>query len=64
MKIAELRQKSVVDLKEELHELLQEQFKLRMRQGVDQSARPHEFGKVRRAIAQVNTLIKEKAKES
>ena len=59
MKASELRNKSQAELRETLHELLQEQFNLRMQQGTGQLARPHllqEFGK---KIARVKTVMNE-----
>jgi large subunit ribosomal protein L29 len=61
MKAAELRNKSVEDLNKELMELLREQFNLRMQKGTGQLARPHQMKLVRRSIARVKTLLREKA---
>ena len=61
MKAAELRNKSVEDLNKELMELLREQFNLRMQKGTGQLARPHQMRLVRRSIARVKTLLREKA---
>ena len=61
MKAAELRNKSVEDLNKELMELLREQFNLRMQRGTGQLARPHQMRQVRRSIARVKTLLREKA---
>ena len=61
MKAAELRNKSVEDLNKELMELLREQFNLRMQKGTGQLARPHQMRQVRRSIARVKTLLREKA---
>lgn len=61
MEIAELRTKTTNELNNELHELLREQFNLRMQkvtQGVE--AKPSQFKKVRRSIARVKTLLHEK----
>jgi len=57
----ELREKSVADLKKELTALLREQFNLRMSRDLGKSPRPHLFEKVRRNIAQVKTILQEKA---
>ena len=62
MKASELREKSLVELNDELTGLYREQFNLRMQRGTGQSPRPDQFGKVRRNIARVKTLINEKAK--
>jgi large subunit ribosomal protein L29 len=61
MKIKDLRDKSVAELKEELLGLLREQFNLRMQRGSEQLARTHLLRDVRRNIARVKTLLTEKA---
>jgi len=60
MKANELRAKSVDELEKQLHELLKEQFTLRMQQGTGQLSRPSQFKAVRRDIARIKTLISEK----
>ncbi|ROR34832.1 50S ribosomal protein L29 [Inmirania thermothiophila] len=60
MKASELREKSVEELREELYGLLREQFNLRMQQGSGQQPRPHLFKRVRRDIARVKTVLREK----
>ncbi|MDX1609300.1 MAG: 50S ribosomal protein L29 [Halofilum sp. (in: g-proteobacteria)] len=60
MNASELREKKVSDLREELDELLREQFNLRMQKGVGQAPRPDRIRKVRRDIARVKTVINEK----
>ena len=60
MKASELREKTVGELTDELKSLLREQFNLRMQQGAGQPPRPHLFGKVRRDIARVKTVLTEK----
>lgn len=60
MKASELRQKGVVELKQELLGLLKEQFNLRMQRGSGQLARPHQIKQVRRGIARIKTVIDEK----
>lgn len=61
MKAIELRKKSVDELKTELLELLKAQFSLRMQVATQQLANTSQLGKVRRDIARVRTLIREKA---
>ena len=61
MKASELREKSVDELSKELVSLLEEQFKLRMQKGTGQLARPHQMKDVRRNIARVKTVIREKS---
>ena len=58
MKAIELRDKSQQELRDMLHELLKEQFNLRMQQGINPDAiRPDQFKKVRRNIARVKTVM-------
>lgn len=60
MKASELRNKSVDELKQEQLSLLEQQFKMRMKKASEQLSRTHELGQVRRDIARVNTLLREK----
>ena len=60
MKATELRGKSEVELREALHDLLKEQFNLRMQRGTGQFSRPHLMKDVRRNIARVKTVITQK----
>jgi large subunit ribosomal protein L29 len=62
MKTTELREKSQDELRETLHELLKEQFNLRMQQGSGQLARHHVLKDVRRNIARVKTVMTEQRK--
>lgn len=61
MNAAELKQKSVSDLNKELVESLREQFNLRMLQGSGQLSKPHQLRAVRRNIARIKTVLREKA---
>lgn len=60
MKATDLREKTVEDLKQAVLDLREEQFKLRMKQSSGQLSKPHELGKVRRDIARVKTILREK----
>jgi large subunit ribosomal protein L29 len=62
MKAKELRQKGAGELREELLKLRREQFNLRMAQASGQAARPDQFGKVRRNIARVKTVLGEQVR--
>ena len=62
MKARELRGQSPAELRETLHELLKEQFNLRMQQGSGQMARPHLMQEVRRNIARIKTVMNEHSK--
>lgn len=57
MELNELRKKSEQELTEHLGELRREQFNLRMQKGSGQLAQTHQFGRVRREIAQVKHLL-------
>ena len=61
MNTKELRGKNAEELSKELVELLREQFNLRMQKGTGQLARPHQMKVVRRSIARVKTVLREKA---
>ena len=61
MNSKELRGKSADELNKELVDLLREQFNLRMQKGTGQLARPHQMKQVRRNIARVKTVLREKA---
>ena len=61
MKAKELRAKSVDELNKELLDLLKAQFGLRMQLATQQLTNNSQIGKVRRQIASVRTLLREKA---
>lgn len=61
MKSSELRAKSGDELNKELDELLKAQFGLRMQLATQQLGNTSQVKKVRRDIARVRTLLKEKA---
>jgi large subunit ribosomal protein L29 len=60
MKANELREKGIDELNEELTNLLREQFNLRMQRGTGQLSKPHLMKNVRRDIARIKTVIREK----
>ena len=60
MKAIELRNKSNDELKQELLDLLKAQFSLRMQKGTQQLSNTSQLGKVRRDIARVRTIIRER----
>jgi large subunit ribosomal protein L29 len=62
MKAKELRSKGSTELREELLKLRREQFNLRMAQASGQAAKPDQFGKVRRNIARVKTVLGEQVR--
>jgi large subunit ribosomal protein L29 len=61
MKASELRTKSADELNKELLDLLKAQFGLRMQKATQQLSNTSQISKVRRDIARVRTLIREKA---
>ncbi len=61
MKASEVRAKSEDDLKKELDGLLRAQFGLRMQHATQQLANTSQMKKVKRDIARVRTVIREKA---
>lgn len=60
MKATELRNKSNDELKQELLELLKAQFSLRMQKGTQQLSNTSQLDKVRRDIARVRTILRER----
>ena len=58
-----MKAKTVVELREELKRLLQEQFSLRMQKGMGQMTNVHELSRVRRDIARVKTVMTQKSVE-
>lgn len=60
MKVAELKAKSEAELNIELESLLKAHFSLRMQASMQQLAKTSELRKVRRDIARVRTILREK----
>jgi large subunit ribosomal protein L29 len=61
MKASELRNKNRDELQKELEALLRAQFGLRMQLATQQLANTSQLKKVRREIARVRTVMKEKS---
>lgn len=61
MKASELRAKSGDELNQELMSLLKAQFSLRMQLATQQLSNVAEISKVRKDIARVRTVLREKA---
>ena len=61
MKPAELREKSGEDLQKELEGLLRAQFGLRMQLATQQLSNTSQLKKVKRDIARVRTVMRQKA---
>jgi large subunit ribosomal protein L29 len=60
MKASELRVKSAAELEQELLSLARAQFSLRMQLATQQLSNTSQLGKVRRDIARVKTILKQK----
>ena len=58
--LQEIRLKHPTDLRKLLEDLLEEQFKLKMQAATGQLAKSSEFKKVRKNIARIKTIMKEK----
>jgi large subunit ribosomal protein L29 len=63
MDAKELRSKSAAELNEELIKLRKEQFALRMQRATGQAIKPDQFGKVRKNVARLKTVLRESAGE-
>jgi large subunit ribosomal protein L29 len=61
MKASELRQKNDADLNKELLDLRKAQFSLRMQVATQQLNNTAQIGKVRKDIARIKTIQREKA---
>jgi large subunit ribosomal protein L29 len=57
----ELREMSVEDLTSRLGELTEERFRLRFRSATESIENPMRFRAIRREIARINTILKEKS---
>ena len=60
MKAQEIRAMSDEELGEELLKLSRERFNLRLQSATGQGARPDQFGKVRKDIARIKTILRER----
>jgi large subunit ribosomal protein L29 len=59
MEAKDLRKKSGAELADELLKLRKEQFALRMQRATGQTVKPDQFGKVRKNIARLKTVLRE-----
>ena len=64
MDAKELRTKSAAELADELIKLRKEQFALRMQRATGQAIKPDQFGKVRKNVARLKTVLRESTKDS
>lgn len=60
MKAKEIRDMTAEQIDEQLLGLRREQFNLRIQLATGQGARPHEFGRVRKDIARLKTVLRER----
>ena len=63
MDAKELRTKSATELADELIKLRKEQFALRMQRATGQAIKPDQFGKVRKNVARLKTVLRQSAKD-
>ena len=62
MSAKELRDKDAASLQGELIKLRREQFSLRMQSASGQAVKSSDFGKVKKSIARVKTVMNEKVR--
>jgi large subunit ribosomal protein L29 len=63
MDAKELRSKSAAELNDELIKLRKEQFALRMQRATGQAIKPDQFGKVRKNVARLKTVLRQSVKD-
>lgn len=64
MKANELATKSTAELQDELYALLKQQFNLRMQKATNQLTATHQMKVVRRDIARLKTVMRQKVGET
>ena len=64
MKASELREQSAEQLNEQLHGLLEEQFRLRTRKATGQLSQTHLLQTNQRAIARIKTVLNQQSKKA
>ena len=62
MKTADIRDMSLDDLNAKVAELKEEQFRLRFRSATESIENPMRFREIRKDIARITTILREKAK--
>ena len=60
MKAKEIREMTAEQIGKELLDLRREQFNLRMQSASGQGVRTHEFGRIRKDIARLKTVLRER----
>jgi large subunit ribosomal protein L29 len=63
MKANQIRGMSREEIDKELLDLRREQFNLRMQLATGQGVRTHEFGRIRKDIARLKTVLREREKQ-
>lgn len=63
MKAKDIREMTVEQIGKELLDLRREQFNLRMQAASGQGVRTHEFGRIRKDIARLKTVQRERANQ-
>lgn len=64
MNIAELRDKTVPEVRQQISHLRRQAFKLKLAKSNPEFKQGHEIGKVRRRIAQALTILAQKSGQS
>ena len=64
MKASEIRNSTVQDLQQQLLDLYKEQSRVRMQGRTGQVSHYHHFGRIRKDIARIRTILQEKSMES
>ena len=60
MKTKEIREMSAEQIGKELLSLKREQFNLRVQSATGQGVRSHEYGRIRRDVARLKTILRER----
>jgi large subunit ribosomal protein L29 len=60
MKVKDIRQMTADQINEEIAKLRREQFNLRMQSATGQGAKPDQHGKVRKDIARMKTILRQR----
>ncbi len=64
MKVSELRDKNINELRQLLIDQQKEQFKLRMEKGMGEAPKSNVVKNLRRNVARINTIINEKERQA
>lgn len=64
MKLSELRDKNINELRQLLLDQQKEQFKFRMAKGMGEAPKSHLVKNLRRDVARTNTIINEKERQA